>query len=177
MSGDFAAQLKQSKEHEADIIVVSGGDGTIRATIEAHRGCGRPIGIIPAGTMNLLAYDFGVPEDIDAAAELIASGTKRDVDYGCVGGRVFLHTLFTGLPVRIGVHREARRGHMRLVDRIWLFAHALTTLPRDPKMTLTATTTQGEVKLDSQSFAVLVGTIGEQMLPRPRRESASPAGR
>ncbi|UOM35804.1 diacylglycerol kinase family protein [Acuticoccus sp. I52.16.1] len=173
MRGDFGAQLKASQKSEDDIIVVSGGDGTIRAVIEAHRGGGRPIGILPAGTMNLLAYDFDIPEDLDAAAEVIAAGTKRDVDYGCVGGRVFLHTLFTGLPVRIGVHREARRGHMRLVDRIWLFAHALTTLPRDPKMLLTASTPTGEKKLDSQSFAVLIGTIGERMLPRPRRDTVA----
>ncbi|RAI04059.1 hypothetical protein DLJ53_06270 [Acuticoccus sediminis] len=170
MRGDLSAQLKQSRDAEADIIVVSGGDGTIRAAIEAHRG-GRPIGILPAGTMNLLAYDFGIPEDTEAAARVIADGVTRDVDYGRVGDRVFMHTLFTGLPVRIGVHREARRGRMRILDRIWLAAHALTTLPRDPKMTLNAATDGGEKVLTAPSFALLVGTIGDWMLPRPRRVS------
>ncbi|WP_075221943.1 diacylglycerol/lipid kinase family protein [Acuticoccus yangtzensis] len=172
MPGDLGEQLVASREAPDDIIIVSGGDGTIRATIETHRGHGRPIGILPAGTMNLLALDFGIPEDPDEAAQVIASGHTRNVDYGCVENHVFLHTLFTGLPVRIGVHREARRGKMSALDRIWLAAHALTTLPRDPKLSLSALRDEGGMtELTSPSFALLVGTLGTQMLPRPRRET------
>ena len=80
MHGDLAEQIAESRSADTDIVVVSGGDGTIRATIEAHRG-GRPIGILPAGTMNLLALDFGIPEDLGEAAAVIASGTTRHVDY------------------------------------------------------------------------------------------------
>ena len=173
LDGDLSQQLPASLEAPDDIVVVGGGDGTIRATIEAHRGRGRPIGIIPGGTMNLLALDFGIPEDPEEAAKVIAAGHTRPVDYGLIDGRLFLHTCFTGLPVRIGRHREDRRGKMSAADRIRLAFHAVTTLARDPKIRVTAVLDDGERTMESPSYAILVGTIGDQLLPRPRRESVT----
>lgn len=173
MEGNLDAQLEQSLASDADTIVVCGGDGTIRAAIDTHRGRGRPIGIIPGGTMNLCAVDFGIPENPAEAARVIARGHTIAVDYGTIDGKVFLHSLFTGLPARIGIHREARRGKLTLVDRLRLGIHAVTTVARDPNSTLTAETDDGPVTLNAQSFALLVGTIGDDMLPRPRRQSVS----
>jgi len=173
MEGALDKQLEQSLVSDADIIIVCGGDGTIRAAIEAHRGRGRPIGIIPGGTMNLCAVDFGIPENPAEAARVIAAGHTIGVDYGTIDGHVFLHSLFTGLPARIGIHREARRGKLTLLDRLRLAIHAVTTVARDPTSTLTAETDDGPITLNAQSFALLVGTIGDEMLPRPRRQSVS----
>lgn len=169
MGGGLGEQIAASRRTRSDLIVVSGGDGTIRAVIEAHRGGGRPIGILPGGTMNLLATDLDVPEDIAGAAAVIAAGHRRAVDFAVVDGHVFVHSLFTGLPVRIGRHREARRGRMTPMDRVGLLAHALTTLPRDPKLWLKAQTGDGTRSVVSQSFAICVGTISTQLLPRPHR--------
>ena len=174
LEGRIDKQIRASLKSEADIVIVDGGDGTIRAVIEAHRGHGRPIGIIPGGTMNLLANDYGVPEDREAAAEAIARGHTEDVDVGVIGGRVFLHTAFTGLPVRIGVHRERRRGSLSLIRKAALAIHALTTLPRDPILTLQGKAPDGgEIDLECPSFAVVVGTLDEQLLPRPHRASVT----
>ncbi len=173
MEGKVDEQIRQSLKAETDIIVVGGGDGTIRATIEAHLGGGRPIGILPGGTMNLLATDYGIPEDVEAAARVIADGHLLSVDCGDVDGHLFLHTLFTGLPVRMGVHREARRGKLRMLDRIRLAAHAITTLPRDPKLTMEVATEAGERTIVSPSFAVIVGTMSDNLLPRPHRDTVS----
>lgn len=174
LEGTVAEQIRASLAAQEDLVVIAGGDGTIRATIEAHQGRGRPFGIIPGGTMNLLAADCEIPTDRDEAARVIAAGHVRPVDYGLADGHLFLHTAFTGLPVRIGVHREHRRGRMRLLDRVWLAAHAVATLARDPIMEMTAVTQDGgTVTVRSKSFVVIVGTIEPQLLPRPHRDSVT----
>lgn len=166
LSGTVAEQLARSVESPADIVIVDGGDGTIRAAIDAHRGRGRPIGIIPGGTMNLLAHDYGIPADRRAAARVIAAGHTRAIDIGVVGPHVFLHTCLTGLPVRMGVHREKRRGRMDLLAKLALVLHALTTLPRDPRLTLEL---DGRRTLQSPSFAIIVGKLEARLLPLPQR--------
>jgi len=174
LDGPLGQQIRRSLKSEADIVVVCGGDGTIRAAISAHRGRGRPIGILPGGTMNLLARDFGIPEDLAEAARVIADGHTLPVDYGLLDGRLFLHAALTGMPVRIGVHRENRRGRMRFVDRIALAIHAMATLPRDPVLSLTATDADGAtVETEAPTFAIVVGTLEPHLLPLPHRNSVS----
>ncbi len=43
----------------ADVIIAAGGDGTIRDVAEGAFGRGIPVGIIPAGTANVLARELG----------------------------------------------------------------------------------------------------------------------
>lgn len=49
------------KEMEPCRIIVAGGDGTIKLTAEALEGQDIPIGIIPAGSANGLAYNLKLP--------------------------------------------------------------------------------------------------------------------
>ncbi|MEM8853657.1 MAG: diacylglycerol kinase family protein, partial [Pseudomonadota bacterium] len=148
------------------------GDGTIRSVMSAHRRTGRPIGILPAGTMNLLAQDYGIPLEREEAADVIAAGHTRTVDGGLIDGKVFLHSAFLGFPARIGTHRERRRGNLGVGQRVMLAAHALSTLRRDPHMTVTVEndTDDGPKTLRSNSFALIVGGLGERPLAVPFRE-------
>lgn len=66
-----------------DMIIVAGGDGTIRAVAEGVRGSGVPIALVPMGTGNLLARNIGLPPGrIDEAVEAIFSGEDRPIDVG-----------------------------------------------------------------------------------------------
>lgn len=167
LEGSLPEQIAQSLESDADIVVVDGGDGTINASISAHVDGGRPIGIIPGGTMNLLADDYGVPLDREAAARAICHLNVRSFDAGRLGERVFLHTAFTGLPARLGVHREHLRGRLKVSDRVRLGVHALATVGRDQDLTLS--TDAGE-PITGTTFAFVVGDVGT-MFPRPHREA------
>ena len=170
LDGDVSTQLERSLGTDADVIVVAGGDGTVRAAISAHRRHGRPIGILPSGTMNLLAEDYGIPLDWNAAARVIAAGHRRAVDCAVLSGHVFLHAALLGMPARMGLHREKRRGRLSMADRLALAVHAMATLGRDPVLELTAHDPDGgTVKRSARTFAILVGTLAPHLLPRPQR--------
>lgn len=176
-AGSIAEQLAASAEHPGDVVIVDGGDGTIRAAIAALRTRNVPIAILPGGTMNLLARDYGVPTDRDEAFAAIIEGHVRRVDVGTINGEVFLHSAAVGLPARIGAHRENRRGRMAAGTKLALFAHALSTLGRDRALCAQITDRGGNTTaLSTPSIVLLVGQVGEQLFPRPEREMTGERG-
>jgi YegS/Rv2252/BmrU family lipid kinase len=66
----------------ADLIAVSGGDGTVRACATGLAGSGVPMAILPSGTGNLLAVNLGVPRALKAAVEVALTGQRRAIDVG-----------------------------------------------------------------------------------------------
>jgi diacylglycerol kinase (ATP) len=64
------------------LVVVIGGDGSVRSTAAALAGSGTAIGIVPAGTGNLLAASLGIPRRPERAAAALASAGERTIDLG-----------------------------------------------------------------------------------------------
>ena len=63
-------------------IVVSGGDGTINEALQSIVGTRTRLGILPAGTANVLARELKLPFDAERAASTIARGATRKVYAG-----------------------------------------------------------------------------------------------
>ena len=80
-SGVRAAE--DALEGEPTVVIVAGGDGTVRTVAEVVRGTCTPIALLPAGTGNLLARNLGLPlNDVDDAVATAFSGMTRAVDVG-----------------------------------------------------------------------------------------------
>jgi diacylglycerol kinase (ATP) len=80
------AMAKQAIENESDLVLVAGGDGTVRVVCSALAHTGIPVGVIPAGTGNLLARNLHIPLDLDDALERILEGRDRRIDLVRVHG-------------------------------------------------------------------------------------------
>ncbi len=133
---DLLARLDRAIATGAEAVVVGGGDGSIAAAAQRLAGTGIALGILPCGTMNMLAKDLGLPVEIDAAAEALARGTIRAIDVAEVNGQVFLCMSVLGLPTAIGRHRERHRGAGGVGARIALALAALRTALRYPPLPL-----------------------------------------
>jgi YegS/Rv2252/BmrU family lipid kinase len=77
--------------HEAavsgsDLVLAIGGDGTIRAVCEELAGTGIPVGIVPAGTGNLLARNLDIPLYLRSAVDVGLNGQDRAIDMVEVAG-------------------------------------------------------------------------------------------
>jgi YegS/Rv2252/BmrU family lipid kinase len=72
----------QAIERSPEIIIASGGDGTVSAVAEALMGTEIPLGVIPSGTGNAFARALSIPTDIKDACKTILTGTRRKIDIG-----------------------------------------------------------------------------------------------
>jgi diacylglycerol kinase family enzyme len=64
------------------LVVVAGGDGTVREATHDLAGSGVALGIVPLGTANLFAASVGVPLEPRRAIRALADGRIRSVDLG-----------------------------------------------------------------------------------------------
>jgi len=68
-----------------DALVVAGGDGVISLALQALAHSDIPLGIIPAGTGNDHAREYGIPVgDPAAAADVIVAGHTETIDLGLI---------------------------------------------------------------------------------------------
>jgi len=71
---------KEAVAAQVDLVIGAGGDGTIRVVADGLAGSGIPLGLVPAGTANLLARNLDLPLEEDAAVEIAFAGHTRTID-------------------------------------------------------------------------------------------------
>jgi diacylglycerol kinase (ATP) len=93
-------------------IIACGGDGTVgdvvhgmAAAAEDEQAPLGPLGIIPLGTGNDLAWKLGIPKNISQAASIIATGRTRMMDIGKVNQRYFANNSAIGIEPYVGVYQ------------------------------------------------------------------------
>jgi YegS/Rv2252/BmrU family lipid kinase len=96
------ARLARDMAPAYDAVFTLGGDGTAVEIIGALAGTGRPVGILPGGTGNLLARTLGIPLRLDAAVAALLDGDRAAIDLGALGdGRRFAFSAGVGIDVRM----------------------------------------------------------------------------
>lgn len=108
-------QTREALEQGADLVCALGGDGTVRAVGEVLAGGDVPLGLLPAGTGNLLARALGLPlTSLEDALDLALDGRTHRLDVGGlrVDGSdeesVFLVMAGMGLDAEAMAHADER---------------------------------------------------------------------
>ncbi len=155
-------QTAEAVSRDVDVVMACGGDGTVRAVAEALAGTGVAMGLLPAGTGNLLARTLGCPLDLPSAAQVALSGDDRTIDIGRVridGGddeRAFLVMAGTGFDADVmGNTPEA------LKARVGPFAYVISGLrAMRGRRTRVTITIDGGTPMRRRPRTVLVGNSG-----------------
>ncbi|MGO1393846.1 diacylglycerol/lipid kinase family protein [Agrococcus casei] len=74
--------FEESIKAEPDVIIVAGGDGTVRLGADMVSKTEIPLGIVPAGTGNLLARNLSLPLALRDAVRVALTGDNRSIDMG-----------------------------------------------------------------------------------------------
>jgi diacylglycerol kinase (ATP) len=111
--GQIVALARQAVLDGFSPIIAAGGDGSIGDTanglVLAELPAGAPLppmGIMPLGSANDIAYVLGLPTDLDAAARTIAVGKTRAMDLGKLNDRYFVNNSAAGLEPYVTLKHE-----------------------------------------------------------------------
>lgn len=156
----------QRAVHEANEIWVGGGDGTLRSAAELlHRrqtalgraGKGGVLGVLPLGTMNLLARDLNIPLEIERAVAALSGGGTTEIDLGQINSHVFLNKSALGLYPEMVVDRERRRRLFGLSKWGAMLRAAWRALRRNRMMQITVEHNGTRREIVSPAIVVAVG--------------------
>lgn len=73
---------RDALSHDPALVIVVGGDGTVRAAAEELIPSGIPLAVVPGGTGNLLARELGLRVGLEAAVRVAFAGSDRVIDVG-----------------------------------------------------------------------------------------------
>jgi len=84
-----------------DAVIAAGGDGTIRHVASAMIAADMPLGIIPAGTGNVLAHEIGLTATISMVSHTLLHGPVASVALAEACGEPFLLMVGAGFDARV----------------------------------------------------------------------------
>jgi len=99
---DLGDVIRARLKNGFELVVAFGGDGTVSDVINGLVGTHIPLGIIPAGTANLLAQELKVPLSVeDAIALIIGPHDLKKIDTMRIGKRVYDLNISSGLSATV----------------------------------------------------------------------------
>lgn len=116
-----AIHAVRDKEENYDLLVCSGGDGTLDEAVNGMIKCAKqiPIGYIPAGSTNDFAKSLGIPKDMLKAARVIVNGKDYACDIGTMNEKCFVYIaafgLFTDVSYETSQDIKNVLGHMAYI--------------------------------------------------------------
>lgn len=142
----------EAHAHEAEAVVVAGGDGSLNAAAPALVKTGLPLGILPTGTANDLARTLGLPTGIEAAADVITLGRRRTIDVGEVNGHYFFNVASLGLSADLA--RSLSRETKRRFGRLGYFLTAIRVLLQARPFRALIVSPEGAARVSTLQIAV-----------------------
>ena len=129
---DVAAIVRAACARGADIVIAAGGDGTVASVVNGVWQSSASIGILPAGTGNLLTRALAIPNTIEPALDLIVGDhALQPLDLMQIGDQVFVLDVSAGISAR--AMRDTPPEHKQrfgMVAYVWPMIRDLIRLRR-----------------------------------------------
>jgi YegS/Rv2252/BmrU family lipid kinase len=151
-------KAKEALENGAELLLVWGGDGTVRRCLDAVAGSSVPIGILPAGSANLLARNLAIPEELGAALDIAMHGSIRALDVGVLNGERFAVMAGSGFDAVLVREADDRK---KLFGRFAYIVSGLKAMKID--RVRARIDVDGDRWFDGRVSCVLVGNVGTAM--------------
>lgn len=114
--------IQEIKKVNPDIVVAAGGDGTVNLVATALVNFKARMAVLPMGSANGMAKEFGLPAHVEDCMEIIASGTAKPVDLILVNNSHYcIHLSDIGLNARLIKYFEESgiRGMLGYARVLW----------------------------------------------------------
>ena len=97
-AGDAIKAVKERRDGY-DIVVCSGGDGTLDEVVSGMMQCDErlPIGYVPAGSTNDFANSLKIPKSMIKAADVVVNGRDFACDIGSLNNHNFIYVAAFGI--------------------------------------------------------------------------------
>jgi len=134
--GEAETLARAAAEAMFDRVVVAAGDGTLGEVVNGLVGSATVLGILPGGTGNVAARNFGVRQ-LDRALAVATGDEIRAVDVGVANGRCFLTMAGLGFDALVIRHVGPRA--KRTLRDLAYFVQAVARFPTWPPTRLRLT--------------------------------------
>lgn len=114
----------------AGLVLCCGGDGTLAAAAEGLAHSGIPLGILSAGSGNLLSRNLNVPLDLERCLEVALGASTETIDVGRVEGNTFV--VMAGIGFDAAIMAEAAGVWKQRLGWLAYFAAGLKRLRTGP---------------------------------------------
>jgi diacylglycerol kinase (ATP) len=155
------AITRQAVAAQVDLVIAAGGDGTIRYVADGLAHTGIPLGLVPAGTGNLLARNLNLPLEEVEAIEVALGGQVRQVDLVkiTVDDRAPEHfAVMAGIGIDAVIMGETDEGLKDKVGSAAYFVAAAKALGRLPvRMTVQL---DGSRSIRRHAMLCVIGNVG-----------------
>ena len=120
-------------ENGADLIIAAGGDGTISEVVDGIAGSHVPLGVLPAGTANVLAHEIGLDLRVIEAARQLARCRPTRVSLGRLetpGAEARHFLMMAGAGFDAGIIYELSSGLKNRLGKLSYFLGGLGRMGR-----------------------------------------------
>lgn len=152
-----SGQSRRAVDSGAELLIAVGGDGTVRSVAEGAVGSGVPLGVIPAGTGNLLARNLQLPDTVEEALDVVLHGSQLTMDVGVIRGEIF--TVMSGAGIDAAIMEETS-GDSK--DRLGVLAYVVEGAKHIFDRPFRASVAADDEEPRHGSWAtILVGNLGQ----------------
>jgi diacylglycerol kinase (ATP) len=150
--------VRRALKKGAKLIFVWGGDGMVQRCIDALAGFKKvEMAILPAGTANLLAANFGIPKDIAKAVRIGLRGSRRKLDVGVINRERF--AVMAGAGFDAIMMRGVDGANKRRFGRLAYIRSAVKAM--QAKRVHMIVRVDGKVWFKGKASSVLIGNVGK----------------